>query len=544
MSASGGSSSSGGAGGYGGGGSSGGENEYGVVIPDFAPPSLSDTKRGIAWFKLTFGFFYIVLGVLALARFFYVRNVFEIRARSPYLVMLNGVMLLSIIGAFAYNSENVLVGRFPVNLEHLFIVTYALAWGLFASFWARVLRLALAYSPRIRRKVPWLMSERMLVTLSILFALCGTILPWYRTRTTSGPFALLLLVQQNRKDRDVWSWALLGVSLLLVPVVWRVDDIFTISRELLCFVVIELMQNIATNLVEEYGTEASGDWINTENIPFVGALVLFGLIVVDPLRRLAFNPLTKTYPAFARAHAARREAALRALKTTSPSQQTEPNSFNDSGSASASEVNAARRRRWSYESLASVPEMAVAFRSFSFRALCQESVLFLEEVSKYQSGDYSASSPDDWGQWSAFSMIVTRFIADGSPDEINISHGDKRKILELSRGGSAAFEALEEHKKRTVFGESYVEIRYMLETNLLTRFLETQEFMDQEMTAPARRRHRRASSVHNGEEADMDMDGGMDDHDDGGPGVGGGVIDEEQPTPRRSRLEYPEMATL
>lgn len=37
---------SGGAGGYGGGGSSGGENEYGVVIPDFAPPSLSDTKRG------------------------------------------------------------------------------------------------------------------------------------------------------------------------------------------------------------------------------------------------------------------------------------------------------------------------------------------------------------------------------------------------------------------------------------------------------------------------------------------------------------------
>lgn len=46
-----------------------------------------------------------------------------VHGRSPYLVMLNGVMLLSIIGAFAYNSENVLVGRFPVNLEHLFIVS-------------------------------------------------------------------------------------------------------------------------------------------------------------------------------------------------------------------------------------------------------------------------------------------------------------------------------------------------------------------------------------------------------------------------------------
>lgn len=70
------------------------------------------------------------------------------------------------------------------------------------------------------------------------------------------------------------------------------------------------------------------------------------------------------------------------MKNTSPSEQTEPNSFNDSGSASASDMNAARRRRWSYESLAAVPEMAVAFRAFSFRALCQESVLFLEEVSK------------------------------------------------------------------------------------------------------------------------------------------------------------------
>lgn len=36
---------------------------------------------GIAWFKLTFGFLYVTIGVFMLARFFYVRNVFEIRAR-------------------------------------------------------------------------------------------------------------------------------------------------------------------------------------------------------------------------------------------------------------------------------------------------------------------------------------------------------------------------------------------------------------------------------------------------------------------------------
>ena len=82
-----------------------------------------------------------------------------------------------------------------------------------------------------------------------------------------------------------------------------------------------------------------------------------------------------------------------------------------------------------------------------------------------------------------------------------------------------------------------MEIRYMLETNLLTRFLETQEFMDQEMTAPAQlagRHHRhRPGSVRDGEEAGIDLGMG----DDGG-------VDEEQPTPRRSRLGYPEMTTL
>lgn len=85
----------------------------------------------------------------------------------------------------------------------------------------------------------------------------------------------------------------------------------------------------------------------------------------------------------------------------------------------------------------------------------------------------------------------------------------------------------------------------MLETNLLTRFLETQEFKDQEMTTPSQlagcRRQRRPSSIHDGEEADVDL--GIDDDDDNG-GMGGGAFDEEQPTPRRSRLEYPEMATL
>ena len=50
--------------------------------------------------------------------------------------------------------------------------------------------------------------------------------------------------------------------------------------------------------------------------------------------------------------------------------------------ASGSDVALPRKRTWSYETLAAVPGMAAAFRAFAFRALCQESVLFLEEAKK------------------------------------------------------------------------------------------------------------------------------------------------------------------
>lgn len=38
--------------------------------------------------------------------------------------------------------------------------------------------------------------------------------------------------------------------------------------------------------------------------------------------------------------------------------------------------------KWDYELIASVPEMAETFRTFANRALCQESVCFLEEVTR------------------------------------------------------------------------------------------------------------------------------------------------------------------
>lgn len=48
----------------------------------------------------------------------------------------------------------------------------------------------------------------------------------------------------------------------------------------------------------------------------------------------------------------------------------------------ANNINMVHRRRWNYETIARIPAMAQAFRAFAHRALCQESVAFLEEVAR------------------------------------------------------------------------------------------------------------------------------------------------------------------
>lgn len=52
---------------------------------------------------------------------------------------------------------------------------------------------------------------------------------------------------------------------------------------------------------------------------------------------------------------------------------------------------------------------------------------------------------------------------------------------------------------RAVFGKAYVEIRYMLETNLLGRFMETTEFKEEESRTPLPRARRRNRGGSNGD---------------------------------------------
>ncbi|CAN0423690.1 unnamed protein product [Ectocarpus sp. 12 AP-2014] len=108
---------------------------------------------------------------------------------------------------------------------------------------------------------------------------------------------------------------------------------------------------------------------------------------------------------------------------------------------------------WNFERLARTPLLAVAFEDFSKRALCHESVLFLTEVSRYQHEDYATPTKDPTrsspSQFGTFCYITSTFIKAGSPEEVNI---------------------------RLIFGRAYLEVKSMLEANLLRRFLNTDRF--------------------------------------------------------------------
>eukprot|EP00904_Undaria_pinnatifida_P008883 jgi/Undpi1/5124/HiC_scaffold_19.g08476.m1 len=366
--------------------------------------------------------------------------------------MVGGASLLGLIGLTTYLAAFALDATFPLDVYKVFYSFYFFIFCFSVSFWLRILRLGLAYCPKYKRKLPWLMSERLLVCFSILAGLASISIPFHEKRTAGDdPFAWVYFTANQEDQLFICQVVLVVAAILLFPVVWYVDDLFRISTELLVATILQIIQTGGNFLADKYGDEKTKYWINKENIPFTAGIVLFSI-----------------------------GGSKRGLNSeiTEPDSQLERQ---NSQCEFTGELGTPHRRHWSYENLAAVPGMAAAFRAFAFRALCEESVVFLEEVSRYQNGDYSVCSPATRNQKSAFSAIVARFIADGSADEVNISWGDKKQILELSRSDAELFDTLDPEEKRTVFGDAYNEIRHVLETNLLLRFTTTQEFKDEEL---------------------------------------------------------------
>eukprot|EP00904_Undaria_pinnatifida_P008876 jgi/Undpi1/5118/HiC_scaffold_19.g08470.m1 len=154
-----------------------------------AATELSSVQEGLAWFELTFGLLFLTVATLMTARFYYVRNVFEIHARSPFLVLLNGLSLMGIMGAITAQIAATLDPTIPIEADDIIVGSYFVTFTFYSCFWARILRLGLAFCPRLKRKMPWLMSENLLVFLSLVIGVGSVSIPLYKRSTYSGLFA-------------------------------------------------------------------------------------------------------------------------------------------------------------------------------------------------------------------------------------------------------------------------------------------------------------------------------------------------------------------
>ncbi|CAM9298667.1 unnamed protein product [Scytosiphon promiscuus] len=443
------------------------------------------SDEGFSWFKLVFTIIYMSFGFFCLVLFFRARSIFEIRARSSCLVTTLGVLLLLNLG-LSVDLHCIVLFDTPsdyfTNNLLVFFVTFSIA----SCYVGRVIRLSAGFSPKLRRYFPTLMSEKILILASLMTGVISLAIPIYYKFTI--PDAEYRTNQQNVK----WLCTLVLqiLQFCLLPIVWYIDDLFHISREIMVIIVLGLIQSVCVKLyLEGELGEDVRTLINPPNMQLLATSVLLGLSVIDPVRRLKFNPMARSSAVVARAVARNSAERIRHEDRRERSDGEQGEGLRDREEGGE---NAQSPQMWTYDKIAADQSMAAAFRSFANRALCQESVWFLEEVSRYQNGDFTITSPIGGGRVEAFEAITKRFIADGAPDEVSLSYEDKRNILRVYDGGGEDSENTPEELS-DVFDEAYAEVRTMIECNILHKFTETEEFRNAANSLPRNRQARRRS---------------------------------------------------
>ncbi|CAM9534377.1 unnamed protein product [Sphacelaria rigidula] len=403
--------------------------------------------------------------------------------------------------AIHIHVESIRLFDHPINLLGTHLLYFFVTFTVECCYLCRVIRLGVAYSVKLKRAIPWVMSQKLLVGFSLVVGLLSLSIPIYYYVDTAGENHQLSFAI---KEHDVvWRCqvALVTIQLSVLPVVWMVNDIFRISWELVVIIMVALVDAVATKIAERYEpSERVQMFINSSNFGILSTMILFGLSVVDPIRRLALNPLPKgaaprtNVSSRSRANEDQEEREIswpHYLASVTLGASVWEHGVTTSMPSSAS--TGIESPKWSYDKMAQMPAVAEAFRAFAWRALCQESVMFLEEVRKYETGDYKIAHPVN-SQYAAFNAIVGRFIIDGSSDEINISAKDKETLISIHKVGAVEFFTLQEEERRMIFQPAFLEIRSMLEVNLLHRFIDTEDFRSGvQLQTPPRFPHQRHS---------------------------------------------------
>ncbi|CAM9607173.1 unnamed protein product [Ectocarpus sp. 4 AP-2014] len=527
---------------------------------DFDPssfiPSYTTTDKALALFRLVVGCCFIVLGSYALVRFYRSRWILDIRTRSAHLVMVEGVCVLLTMVVAINGSINV-VWDSGLDWFWMSLLLFFISPALKGSYIFRALRLAVVFLPRAKRALPWLIPERNYMAVLLVASVGMMAIPIYQEYT-------LEVWEIIPKQTTILTTEALVFAVTLAciyPFIRNVDDLFNISKELFLVTVAIVCLAVVQKATAELGGVYEQRWLGS-NISIFIAAVLFGVSIVDPLRRLALDPLAATKRNYAdrvllsrtepdstvrtasgvssgrsrdssRIHAdSEEEVSLEegdlggvpgndetptaggdvdvgnvvasavisnGMMTTSTADtngavaagtwnEREPINtpvFTKQLSSASNDTSIGGNRRdvvqrgqrerrsfrarrgggggrgrpereemevWDFERLARTPLLAVAFEDYSKRALCHESVLFLTEVSRYQHEDYATPTKDPTrsspSQFGTFCYITNTFIKAGSPEEVNISDADKKRILGLYQKGEQHFEDVNEEERR------------------------------------------------------------------------------------------------
>eukprot|EP00903_Cladosiphon_okamuranus_P019452 g17886.t1 len=435
--------------------------------------------------------------------------------------MLNGFLFMMMLVFTVCNQVPTIFSGVTTNIPALMSIYFFALTSNTSFYGSRTIRLAVLYSPKARKAMPWLISERNHVIGGLLLGAAATAIPLYDiSQVDDGPSFDIKYFMLARKHLWLVIFTSQAIVLLLNPIAWYIDDIFGIGPELRVMMVVQLISVVTSRIAEEYASPELLRWVDAENLGFLGTLVMLSITIIAPITRRLLYPLESSDPRVIKA--LQRRKAHAALKGTSIGPSTSGQAcsseedsdvfFYSSTTAAATQPSPAASSpgSWTYERVMETPQISAAFEAFSKKALCQESFLFLKAATKFQahrSADVEAGFADDaktkdedgdgyapvdsegrrsgksgeevQDQFMLFSEIVREYIVDGAPNEINISWKDKNDILELynnKRAGDIGFRDLPASERRLVFARAYAEIRFMLESNLMMKFVSTTEF--------------------------------------------------------------------
>ncbi|CAM9385776.1 unnamed protein product [Discosporangium mesarthrocarpum] len=227
-----------------------------------------------------------------------------------------------------------------------------------------------------------------------------------------------------------------------------------------------------TNKLLESADELAVVWLGYGNVGLVVSNIIFCLCVAGPLWRIACDPTAKSKRLYSEKIYQRRK-----------SRKIASNSSNNMGvntKVRAETPMGTDEEVWDYETFIAKPLLAFSLEDFARRALCHESYLFLAEVTRYERGDYSLVKVPGVAiadQFDAASYIVKTFVSSGAPKEINISGDDRTRIMgRCSFQRTWFYSSMSDEERRVIFRRAYDSIRDIIESNLLGRFICTEEF--------------------------------------------------------------------